>query len=681
MFNRVSYVYNAKKKLYTFTGSFGHSISFGIHKLGYSRNKQKYLFEKLNERVIIIHSFFLPDLKFICEALLEVGSEYDVNMSSIQSLLTIINVDIIGGYKSNHKLDMDAIYRDMRYKPLPNQETIYTEYLDVRAMNGSRGMLLTAGVGTGKTYMSLSLSLALHSDVVLIIAPLPTIQRVWVESIAGDKGLLFKHKQQYHVVGDGEYNGEKYIIAHYENLAKLVPLYKEYNINITTLIVDEVHNFNSLKSNRTELLMKLCEVIPFAHAIPMSGTPIRSSAVDLVPILKILSSDFDARALNRFLKVYKGRSGLMGHVLKERYMAYNVSVKKGTSGLPPISTKVVKLKLKNGNDYTLVSISKRLIKYVDDRTAILKRDLKSHQDIYNTLYKQAKELQLANGVAKVEFVDYESDISIIVGAYNNHRLNQVNDEVKRANKFEKTYVEPMLNSYDKERFRNSKTVVKYLDLKVRGEALANVVMRARESVYSELASVSGNLNKLLASTSKKTLVFSQYTKVCKVVVDTASSAKYKPISVFGDSTKDLTRNVNIFINRKEINPLVTTYHSLSTGVPLIQANVILMYGLPWRQSVFDQTVGRIWRVGQDKPTTVYIMELETGDEPNITGRDFHILDWYRQQVADFTGDEDGVVIDREEPINIDVDMDAMYRQEDYLGKGLRAISDVINAWR
>lgn len=682
MFNRVSMTRNDKDNTYTFTGNLGNNFGFAVRKIGYNDAKQKSLFIRLVQGSLTIHSFFITDLYFICEVIIERGFEYDVNMKAIHSLMNVIDEQIIGAYRAKHKLDMDAIKQTMKYQPLKQQEHVYESYLKVTSMNGSRGMLLDAGVGTGKTYMSLSLSVALHSDVVLVIAPLPTIERVWVESLSG-KGCLYKHKQPYYNVNSSEpYKGEKYVIAHYEAMDKVIPLYEEYNLNMDTIIVDEVHNFNTLNSERTKTLIKITDTIPFTHAIPMSGTPIKASPKDMIPLLKIISADFTDVIMRRFLKVYKGRSAIMEHVLSERYSDYTVSVKKSNSDMQPVTTRVAKIKIKNGSYYTLEAISKRLIKYVDDRTKELTKQLPMYTTRYNDLYARAKLVLIDTGQLKEDdFVDYDHNIEVILGAYKHGRLTQVGDEIRDANLFERKYIEPVLNSQEKVLFRDAKTVYKYLDLKVRGEALANVVMKAREDCYSELAANGKMLKGFINGAAKKTLIFSQYTRVCDSARDTAAQLKFKPITVYGDTSKDLTRNVNIFINREDVNPLISTYKSLSTGVPLIVANVVVMYGLPYRQYQFDQTVGRAWRTGQDTPVVVYIAELETGDDKNITDRDFDIIDFYRKEVSRFTGNDDVIAIDRGESINTELGIDQfMQKQEDVFSKVLRTSNDIIKSW-
>lgn len=682
MFNAVSYDYDKKTKLYHFRVTLGHRFYRTVTKVGYPLSSHKYIFINARPTEFTIHRFYIPDLLAILSQIEEVGSAYDVNMKAINNLVEIINNNIIKTSEVSINLDMNEIPKFFKYEPLPVQLPAYEAYKNIRSINGSRGMILDGAVGVGKTYISLSLAKALHSEVTLIVAPLPTINKVWVESLSGDS-MLYKQKQSYCLVNkDAVYNGEDYVLSSYENIKYILPIYIKNNINITTLIVDEVHNFNDTKSNRTAELMDVVTKIPFIHTIPMSGTPIKASPRDLAPLFRIINSDFDNKLEHSFLKVYGHRGYLKTEVLRERYTNHTVVLKKSGIKIPPLTTPTVKIKITRGGEYTLKTISKNLRDYIIKRSKELKSKLPEYTDIYNRLYNQAKSKLLKDGVVKkIAFEKYEHTIKVIIAHYKENALQAVSDEIKEANSFEKQYIEPALVGDDRKSFRDVKTIYKYLSLKVQGEALANIVMRARIDCYSNIAS-SFNIRSVVDSTVKKTLIFSNYTEVCEAAYTKSVSQKLEPVTVYGDTSKHLTRNVGIFINNKNSNPLITTYKSLSTGVPLIIANVIIIFGLPFRQYVFEQAVGRVWRTGQDKPTKAYIIELDTGDEPNITNRDFDIIDFFRKEVANITGKDDSVIIGNSNPTELPTGIHDLYVSPWYSqsSKLLKTTTDILDRW-
>ena len=177
---------------------------------------------------------------------------------------------------------------------------------------------------------------------------------------------------------------------------------------------------------------------------------------------------------------------------------------------------------------------------------------------------------------------------------------------------------------------------KYVLFKVQGEALANIVLKNRIAAHRDMAA-SLNYSDIINSTLKKTIVFSNYVDVCDAAKEKIIEEKFKPITVYGETTKNLNANVHEFTNKKEINPLVTTFKSLSTGVPLIAANVVLVLDLPFRMYIYEQAIARVWRLGQDSQVTAYILRLDTGNEPNINSRNIDIISFFNAEVEKITG--------------------------------------------
>lgn len=678
----VRYEYDRTKDICKFTAWLGHRFTSILHKSGYTRSKQKYLFAHIGMAGFSVHKFFIPDIKQILLHILDTGSQFDVNFKAIENIVKIIDNDIMVSHGKLSPLDMNIINNDMRYPPLPVQKPVYENYINIRNTNMSRGMLLDGPVGIGKTYMSLSIALALKSEVTLIVAPLATIDKVWSNSLSGD-GVLFNNPQSHYIVGsDTDYRGEKYVLCHYENIGKIMDLYSKYNINFTMLIVDEIHNFTDMKSNRTKLLIDITDKIPFKDTLPMSGTPIKAGYKDLVAILKIVYSDFSTTVMNRYIKLYRGSSWLMKEVLKDKYRGVSTVLKKTDMKIPPLTTTNVKIKIKNGGKYTLAAIRRRLIDYVETRQRELDDNYDTYSEQYTRLYTKAKDILLETGKVSVDkFKWYERTVKLIVGAHNNNSLMSVANDIREVNVFEKTYIISVLNSTDSNIFKDVKSIYKYSSLKVRGEALANVVMRSRIDCYSEMATAADILE-FVNSTTNKTIIFSNYTDVCESVRQSCLSRKLKPITVYGDTSKDLNKNVNIFSSVSNINPLIATYKSLSTGVPLIAANVVVLFGLPHRQYIFEQAIGRAWRTGQTLPVSVYITELNTGDDPNITDRDVDIIDFFRNEVSAITGKEDSVTLDRGMLEGFGPELtDTMSPVDTFITKSMKITSDIIDKWK
>lgn len=211
----------------------------------------------------------------------------------------------------------------------------------------------------------------------------------------------------------------------------------------------------------------------------------------------------------------------------------------------------------------------------------------------------------------------------------------VKEEMVFCNKFEKNNIEPLLQGQDLKDFRSFKSVVKYLPLKVRGECLGNVVGKRREEATLAMIE-SCNLPGYIDGAEKKTIVFTSYVKAVEQTASYLIKEGYRPVTVYGAGKEDLTSQVKKFFDDKSANPLVATYQSLSTSVPLTAANVILAINAPFRDYIFEQAVGRIDRINQDAQTYVYKFYLDT-KEPNISSRTMDILEWSEEQVNQILG--------------------------------------------
>ena len=89
--------------------------------------------------------------------------------------------------------------------------------------------------------------------------------------------------------------------------------------------------------------------------------------------------------------------------------------------------------------------------------------------------------------------------------------------------------------------------------------------------------------------------------------------------------------------------------------------------MPYRMYIYEQAIGRVWRLGQDTKVLVYILQLDTGDLPNINTRNIDIIKFFKEEVERITGTvsnidldssniiENGVTTDSADYINITKD--------------------------
>lgn len=484
------------------------------------------------------------------------------------------------------------------------------------------------------TSVSVMESVTNEIDKVLIICPLPTLYEVWVKTLT-QNGAGYRHPQEVYVIKDGKsYRNEKFIICHYEGLDKLDNLFELLGNQRVGIIIDESHNLNDLKSKRTQLALNLLDNLNTDNIVLLSGTPIKSGFKELIPMFRFLDRSFNANVEKDYFNLYKNANKFLQDVLKERFKGYANIVEKGVLKLDPVITNIVKVDIpeKELAPFYLKNIKIKMREYCDKRRKELEEQKEYWHNLYHSLVDKA--LSVNTKVSKSNIRTYKEAVEIIRST-RSFDYKYIQKDMLFANKFEKNEILPYLDKEDKIRFKDAKTIYKYPTLKIVGEALANIIGRARIDCHKLLARYL-SYKLILNASEKKTIVFSNYIEVCDEAMLKLKTEGYNPIGCYGDSSKDLTKIVNEFHNNKDINPIVTTYKSLSTGVPLTAANTIICIDLPFRMYIYEQAVGRAWRLGQDAQVYVYNIEVNS-NEPNISSRNVDIIKYFKEEVEKITG--------------------------------------------
>lgn len=515
-------------------------------------------------------------------------------------------------------------------------------------------------VVTHNTATSLFIMEGLHNEVdkVIIMCPLPTVDRVWRSTIAGEPGArCFKEPSSIYVIKDGKpYNNEKYIVCHFEGLEKLQSILDKISGSRVGIIVDESHYLAEAKSKRTKEALDILDKTKSENVLLLSGTPIKSGYRELSTIFKFLDTMFDGIVEDKYYTLYRSPTEWLSEVLKERYNGYTTVVKKDSIETTELQTVNLKIKLpkEEMEQFYLSNIKIRLKQFVTERMDEIKSNMDYWIDSYTKLRDKARNNNPS--IDEKEFKLYMSNIETIKKT-NPTQFGFIKDVLAYCNQFEKTKLMPYLTSEEAKLFAEAKTIYKYPVLKVQGEALANIIGKARIDCHAMMAEYL-QYDKILEATDKKTIIFSNYIEVCDRVMDTVKKGNYEPIGIYGETTKNLTQLVQQFTKNPKPNPLVTTYKSLSTGVPLIVADTIICIDMPFRMYVYEQAIGRAWRLGQDSNVTVYILELDT-EEPNINSRNIDIITFFKEEVEKITGVPASIDISSESYIPNDISNESL----------------------
>ena len=495
-----------------------------------------------------------------------------------------------------------------------------------------RGYMLDAGPGTGKTVTDLVVADCLHADKVVIISPKNAVERVWVDTV---KDIVLKKRPYWDSASGLPYTTDAhYYIVHYEALGGLVDFIKgnKRDFKNTFVILDESHNFNRLAADRTQTLIELCQMDVVSYCLWASGTPILALGVECIPFLRCVDPMFTPEAEERFRKIYGRDAKRANDILRNRIGHLKFHVPKQDVVDIPVNVQQVKVKMPDGDKYTLKNIGEILRKFIEERTQYYEKHRAHYEKIYYDALKFF-EPHLKTDVDKRQFKEYQAAIKIISSGFDPKLMKA---EAMLCNKYELKTIIPVLPNQMKPEFKSARSVVKYVKLKIMGEALGRIVGGMRSKCHLDMIAHI-DFEHYIDNARKKTLIFTSYVEVLEQTADLLFHKDFVPAKVYGATNKDLSGIVKKFYDDPDLNPLCATYQSLSTAVPLTVASDMLMLNQPFRDAIRTQTIARAARLGQDGPVNVWDFLLDTGTEPNISTRSNDILEWSAAMVSQIVG--------------------------------------------
>lgn len=266
-----------KSGIVTFNNINGKQLDMDLERLWKTTTVGSNMFIKVGRSELSLYEFFIPDLFYSISKLLRINSRWTV--TSKQKL-----TDLILAIKTNtwYKdffiekpvgLDFKKL-KELTVTLLPVQETALNEYNRLVVSSHLRGYLLGAATGSGKSVMSLALTLCLDSSPGIIICPKSLVNDVWVFQI---KSMIKKEKSIYIAdTSNPPIKNYDYYIFHYEALGLAVNFFKRVKVKNPVIILDESHNLNDVNSLRSQQYLKLCEETNCQNIVHASGTPVKA---------------------------------------------------------------------------------------------------------------------------------------------------------------------------------------------------------------------------------------------------------------------------------------------------------------------------------------------------------------------------------------------------------------------
>lgn len=599
-------------------------LSF-FHKLRkeYKTSKLEHLFDVIgirlfsaNKRTIVIHKFFVPELLYLLD-------KYNFP----NSLITTIRSNTwIGAVRPiTGSVDLNYINQTMQVSLYDHQTEFLKNYLPNKIKNHLRGYLLSFEQGLGKTITSICLMEGLKKERIVIICPKNTMMETWNAHLI----KFFKDTQKVWVAGYTKgplYPSVRWIIVNYERIDEVKEFLIKNPMNNLGIIVDESHNFLRTSSQRTQQLIDLTNNNRNADILMMSGTPIKCVGNELLPIMRVLDPYCDDEAVAIFKRTFGFNTSIANDVLNARLNRMMTRVRKDILNLPEKKESVVNVKMSTGWKYTASQVEKQIIEFVRERQDYYNQHLQQYIEAFEEAITWLKRDPVVGRQP-----DFQRYLNIIDWLRESHISDaRGNADIVWANQYERDVLIPALPEDLRKKFIWSKSVVKYLPLKIKGEVIGTLLTRLRMQMTTEMLQAA-DIKQYVDNAVKKTVIFTSYVDTIEVAYNYFKSQGYNVAAVYGKTASELTDTIQRFQEDQSVNPLIASLKMLSTGATLTAANTVIFLNKPWRSIEYQQASDRVHRIGQDTECEIISLVLDTGKEPNLSTRMEDIMQWSSDQ--------------------------------------------------
>lgn len=509
--------------------------------------------------------------------------------------------------------------RNIRYTLKPYQKDFIELYPTLKNRFNLDGYLLSFDQGLGKTLTSISLSECLNKEQVVIVCP-NSLKENWAYEI---KEYFLKYeneklwKDEVYVHGSKKYeftNKTKYIIVNLEAIPSVFNLIKPNKSSM--IIVDEMHNVRNMNGKRTQELLEFKKKLPKADVLLMSGTPIKALPNEIIPSLMMIDPLFTEEVAKIYNKCFNVDGIGTKEIVNARFgIVMHRKTKKEVLTLPEKNISNLSLKVPNSDKY-LSQVVKDDVNTVFN--ALYSKELERSQELQINYINMIKRY---NKAPYKELEDYLKYVKKPNEEY--HEL-----DLKKYNEFTKTYILPNIYSpVDVKKFKDAETA--YLRMKERamGKAIGQILHPRRKEMFIQLyENNKEEIIDMIENATKKTVIFSTLLEVVDYISKDLEKQGVKNVKIVGGSG-DRMDKIQAFKNDDDIQVLIATSQTLSTGVTLTKANQMFFFGTPWRSADYNQCCDRIYRIGQNTDVDIYNVLLDTGNQLNLSTRMNDILNW------------------------------------------------------
>ncbi|EBV8434077.1 ATP-dependent helicase [Salmonella enterica subsp. enterica serovar Minnesota] len=632
------------------TGLSFHSFEKDLQKLYGTSTIGNYMFVREKWDTIRTNTFFLVELHFCISKLLQLRNIRS-NRKRLSQLKEKLETEtwLEGTFNPHGKpFDVKKVTQLFNFKPFEPQSLFLAQYPVITQSYNLTGLLLDAKAGSGKTFLSLMWSKCLDNLPTIVLCPLGIVDSVWTAHMH----KAFKEPPKYWTSISGQVmpDDADYYIMHYDyafgnNFQQIVKKLKEImrkRRGKFKLVVDECHNFNEFKTGRTQRLIEMHDEDLFSHCLPMSGTPLKALGREAYTVFCLIDPLFKGRVREKFLEAYGRSRDKLNELLNHRIgrSKFTISSLNNMEDAPPVEP--VKVSFPGSDKFTLNAIRHEMQLYITDRIRFYNNMMPEFLMFFQDTLDDYQHHIKGNNKLEAELSQYRK----IVIRFRREGFTTWNKEDVEDNKFCKRVeekIEARLRGKELHDFRSIKSAVKYLNLKLQGEALGNVLGKARMAAIRETIRHAGLVD-LIRNAEKKTLIFTSYVEVVKETEKYLAEQGIRSVCIYGENNKNRDQLIAEFEADPNIEVCIAVYNSLKEGYPMLMANNTIFMNAPFRDYELTQAIARTHRVGQDAPCFFWMVDLDTGKDQNITSRSIDILEWSREQVDQLLSKQEGHVM-------------------------------------
>lgn len=607
-------------------------------------NKMEYI--SWAETEITFYSFFALEIYEMFTYLAE--SYNDIKYADVADEL--YKKTWISQYEHKDKVKMDTIpLMQFVLKPEEFQLEFIKNYPSLKFQYDLEGYILSFEQGLGKTFTSVAIGECLKKEIFYIVCP-NSLKEVWANEIkkyyrkyVKDENLW---KDEVFVSGVAGFKYDpkktKFIIVNQESIPNIFPYVKKGLDSI--IIIDESHNFRGIDTKRVESMIKLKEMTKCKDTLLMSGTPIKATASEIIPSLRMIDPHFTPRLANLYNKTFSSTSVEGASIAKARFkrIIYR-KMKRDVLKLPEKYVNDLKLKVPRPERYSTSKAHKDIMeRYHKEYIERLETGLFTTNKIspfyrssapgYNFIDEQIRFENIVRRYSRAKNTVTEAYLDKIFQRSEDgldYKLINAQNVEHEYFEFLNKYVVPFVPATEKEYVTTRFNGIFGWAVAAKaatGTAIGKVTAAYKNACFSEIWKYNyQEIIDMILRNDKKTVIFSALVPTIDYIAEDLEKRGIEVIKVTGTNTGRMNA-ITEFQKNDKVQVLCATVQTLSTGVTLTEANQMFFFGTPYRSADFDQACDRIHRIGQDSVCYIYNVLLWS-QEKNVTGRIEEILNW------------------------------------------------------